>query len=98
NITLDLAVQLSRLIDAYLQKNESQRDLQITTITNSVTVFNGQTILLREGLAGEGRVIGSTNQISGPKSLLVLVTPNSVNADGSYSRLERLIQRKRPNQ
>ena len=92
-ITLDLASEVSRLIDTSSQQDDSQRDLRITTITNSVSVSDGRSILLREDLKGEGRIIGSTNVNAGPKSLLVLVTPHIVSDDGSLHRLEHVIKR-----
>src|ERR1051326_3855557 len=97
-ITLDLGAELSQLVDTSLQQDESQRDLRITTITNSVTVSDGESILLREDLAGEGRVIGSTNLIAGPKSLLVFLTPHILHDDGSFLRSERIVKIKDVNQ
>ncbi len=96
-ITLDLSAALSRIVDTSLQQDESQRDLQITTITNSVTISDGQSILLRGDLTDEGRVIGSTNQIAGPKSLLVVLMPQILHEDGTYFRLERSIKIGDPN-
>src|SRR5207249_1440653 len=91
-ITLDLSAALTRVVDTSPSQDESQRDLRITTFTNSVTVSDGQSILWREDLPGEGRVIGSTNPIDGPKSLLVVLTPMIQHADGTYFRLERIIK------
>jgi len=93
-ITLDLAAEISRLIDTSLQQDESQGDLRVTTITNSVALSDGQSILLREDLADKGRIIGSTNGNTRPKSLLVLVTPHFVHEDGSSLRLEHIVERK----
>src|SRR2546427_13017946 len=77
-ITLDVRAGLTELIDTSLQQDESQPDLRITTITNSVTLSDGQTILLRQDLTGEGQVVGSTNKIAGPKNLFLFLTPHLV--------------------
>jgi len=92
-ITLALSAELTCLVDASIQQDESQRVLRTTTITNSATVVNGQSILLREDLKDQGHLIGFTNTAAGLKSLLVVVTPNLINEDGSIHRLERLIKR-----
>ena len=97
-ITLDVSAAVSRVMDTSSLQDESQREFRTTTFTNSVTVFDGQSILCREDLTGEGHVIGSTNQISGPKSLLVVLMPQILHEDGTYFRVERSIKIGDPNQ
>ena len=92
-ITLDFAAGLTRFIDTSIQQDESQRILQTATITNSTSVVSGQSILLRQDLEDQGRVIGSTNTATGPKSLLLVITPTLVRDDGSVDRLVRVIKR-----
>jgi RNA polymerase sigma factor (sigma-70 family) len=92
-ITLDFAAGLTRFIDISIQQDESQRVLQTATITNSTSVVSGQSILLRQDLEDQGRVIGSTNTATGPKSLLLVITPTLVRDDGSVDRLVRVIKR-----
>src|SRR5437867_7624570 len=92
-ITLDLAAELTCFVDTSIQQDESQRVLRTTTITNSTTVVNGQSILLREDLKDQGHLIGSTNTATGMKSLLLVITPNLINDDGSTYRLERVVKR-----
>ena len=97
-ITLDVRAGLTELIDTSLQQDESQPDLRITTITNSVTLSDGQTILLRQDLTGEGRVVGSTNKLGGPKSLLLLLTPHivhDIHPDAFHERLRAIVERKK---
>ena len=93
NIILDIAAKSSRLIDLSKEQDESQFDLQTTTITNSIMVVDGQSVLLRKDVRDKGRVIGSTNLFSGPKSLLVVLTPQLVRADGNLYRLEHVVNR-----
>jgi len=97
-ITLDVRAGLTELIDTSLQHDESQPDLRIAIITNSVTLSDGQTVLLREDLTGEGWVVGSTNKIGGPKSLLLLLTPHiihDIHPDGFHERLRAVVERKK---
>ncbi len=93
NITLDLAAKSSRLVDLSREQDESLADLRTTTITNSITVLDGQSVILRKDLRDEGRVVGSTNTVSRPKSLLVVLTPQLVRADGTLQRLQRIVKR-----
>ena len=98
NISLDLAAELSQVIDTSLSQDESRRELRRTIITNSVVVSDGQSILLREDVKDEGRVIGSSNLTSGAKSLLVLLTPQLVHEGGLIHRLEHIVKRAGTNQ
>jgi len=97
-ITLDVGAQFSQLVDNSPQQDESQRDLRVTTVTNSVSLVDGQSVLLRQDIPGEGRAIGSTNQVAGPRTLLVCVTPHIMHEDGTYHRLEHVITRKEAKQ
>jgi len=92
-ITLDFAAESRQLIDISLNQDESQRDLKTTAFTNSLSVANGQSILLRTDSKDPGHIIGSTNTFAEPKSLLLVITPNLVNGDGSVHRLERMVKR-----
>jgi RNA polymerase sigma factor (sigma-70 family) len=94
SITVDMTATLRQVIDISPQQDESLRGLQVTTLTNSASVLDGQSILLRQDIPSEGRVIGSTNLVAGPKSLLIILTPHILKADGSYQRLERIVQLK----
>ena len=97
-ITLDVRAGLTELINTSLQQDESQPDLRITIITNSVTLLDGQTILLREDVTSEGWGVGSTNKISGPKSLLLLLTPqiiHDIHPDAFHERLRAIVERKK---
>ncbi len=93
NITLDLAAEVSRLVDTAGKQDESQWDLQAITFTNSVVAADGQSILWREDFVDKGRIIGSTNVSVEPKSLLVLVKPQLVDAYGSAYRRQRVVKR-----
>jgi len=92
-ITLDIAAKSNRLIDLSRAQDESQLDLQTTTITNSMMVLDGQSLLLRKDVQDKGRGVGSTNLLSGPKSILVVLTPQLVRADGNLYRLEHVVNR-----
>jgi type II secretory pathway component GspD/PulD (secretin) len=92
NIVLDFAAELSQLIDASAQQASTRPDWRATTITNSLNVLDGETVVVRKDISGEGHVIGSTNSFAGPKSLLVFLTPHIIR-DGYMQRLERIVPR-----
>jgi hypothetical protein len=93
DITLDLSAKITLIVDISPRQDESMRDLRVTTITNSVSVLDGQSVLLRQDIPGEARASGSTNLAAGPKTLLLVLTPHILRADGTYTRLERIVKK-----
>jgi RNA polymerase sigma factor (sigma-70 family) len=92
DITLDVDAQFSQLIDTSVQQDHSQSGLRVTTITNSLTVVDGETIVLQQEILGDGRSLGSTNLATGPKNLLVFLTSN-ITSDEPKKRLESVVRR-----
>ncbi len=84
-VDLNLKASLQELMDISSQHDGSQLNLETTEITASVKVNRGQTVILRQAIKGEERVLGE--KIDEPRSLLVFVTPSTV-------RLQNIIQRK----
>jgi type II secretory pathway component GspD/PulD (secretin) len=90
-VDLNLAAEFSQLIDTSLQQDGSQSEVQATTITNSVSFSEFQTLVLQRELpAGKWLKTDFTNVVAGPKSLLVFVTPTI----GYFTnRLQNVIRR-----
>jgi hypothetical protein len=92
SITLEFAAKLNQLIEVSTQQGSFERGLRATTITNSISVLDGQTVVLREDIPEGDRVVGSTNLVAGPKSLLLFLTTQLVR-DGYTQRLERVVHK-----
>ena len=84
-IELNLTASLQELIDITPQHDGSQLNLETIEITASVKVNRGQTVILRQAIQGDGRILGEKTDAS--RSLLVFVTPSTI-------RLQNIIQRK----
>jgi len=88
SVELDIAAELSQLVDTSPQQDNSQPTWRAASVTNSLTLLDGQTVVLRQDISGDGHVIGSTNSFAGPKSLLVFLAPHILR-DAYLQRLEK---------
>jgi cell division protein FtsL len=60
-----------------------QPDVQAIVTTNQITLAPGQSVVLEKDLPSNGWLPGSTNIPSGPRSLLIFVTPQVVDSRGN---------------
>jgi RNA polymerase sigma factor (sigma-70 family) len=90
-VELNLNAQISELVDTSALQDGSDPNVRATIITNSVSVLDGQTIVLQTEITGDGQALGSTNLVTGPRSLLVFITPQ-INPHFT-TRLQSIIRR-----
>jgi RNA polymerase sigma factor (sigma-70 family) len=84
-IQLDLAAELRELVDMSPQRDGSQPGIQYTATTNSVSVWDGQTIMLYRKISGQGRRLNgaSATTVAERRGLVVFVTPTIIDPAGN---------------
>lgn len=84
-IQLELTAELRELIDMSPQRDSSQPGIQFTATTNSVSVWDGQTVMLYRKIPDRGRRLSgaSANMVAGPRGLVVFVTPTIIDSAGN---------------
>jgi RNA polymerase sigma factor (sigma-70 family) len=75
-IALDVRAEVSQIPAAQTAPDQQSSALRPTVVTNSVTLTEGQSVVLRQEVEPEQRLVGSTNKYSGHNTLLVLLTPS----------------------
>ena len=75
--TMSLVAKLNML-----PADSSQPDMRTIEATNQMDLSPGQTVLLEQEIPDGGWLPGSTNIPAGPRSLLIFVTPQVVDARG----------------
>jgi len=94
HIGLEAVATMKLLVDTSPQQDGTQPVLQTVTVSNSLTILDGQTLVLQRPLP-EGNFLGKdfTNIAAGPKSLLIFITPNIIHTNGDIIRLQSVIRR-----
>jgi RNA polymerase sigma factor (sigma-70 family) len=82
-----------------LTGDPSQPGVQTIQATNQITLSPGQTVVLEKEIPSDGWLPDSTNTPTGPRSLLVFVTPTVVDSrdDTNWTRA-KLVNVSQPNQ
>jgi RNA polymerase sigma factor (sigma-70 family) len=95
-IQLSLTGWLAELTDASPGHDGSQPAVRHTVITNTSAVTDGMTVLLQHEIPADGRLgldeaDSGDNNLAGPKTLLVFVTPRAIKSDGAPFFPDRLV-------
>jgi RNA polymerase sigma factor (sigma-70 family) len=84
-VNLDFVLRLAKLAEGPAPEDGSIPGVEVAAFTNSVTVWDGQTVMLTRRISGFEKVLqgeSATNPTE-PKSLLIFLTPSIIDPVGS---------------